>query len=92
MEQTVLPAPKIAALLEPGFVEARLHTDHPDAEKGDANRKRQMQTVGYVAAPFYVVVDPRTGKELGKYELPTSDWEKTFGEFLSRMLALQRAQ
>ena len=56
----MLPAPKIAALLEPGFVEARLHTDPPDAEKGDANRKRQMQMVGYVAAPFYVVVDPKT--------------------------------
>ena len=90
MEQTVLPAPKIAALLEPGFVEARLHTDHPDAEKGDANRKRQMQMVGYVAAPFYVVVDPKTGKELGKYELPRTDWERSFGGFLTRMLGHQR--
>ena len=83
MEQDVFPAPKIAALLEPGFVEARLHTDHPDAEKGDANRKRQMAMVGYVAAPFYVVVDPNTGKELGKYSLSGSDWEGEFAAFLA---------
>jgi hypothetical protein len=84
MEQDVFPAPKIAALLEPGFVEARLHTDHPNAEKGDQNRKRQMAMVGYVAAPYYLVVDPKTGKELARHTLSGSSWEADFAAFLQK--------
>jgi hypothetical protein len=87
VEQTVMPAPKIAALLEPNFVEARLHTDHSDAEIGDCNRKRQMQMLGLVASPYYVVVDPATDQQMGHYSLPASDWEGTFAKFLSEMLA-----
>ena len=82
-----MPAPKIAALLEPNFVEARLHTDHSDAEIGDRNRKRQMKMLGLVASPYYVVVDPATDQEMGRYALPASDWEGTFAEFLRNMLA-----
>ncbi|MBI5852712.1 MAG: thioredoxin family protein [Planctomycetes bacterium] len=89
MEQTVLPAPKVAPLLERHFVEARLHTDHPDAEKGDANRKRQMATLGYIASPYYFVIDPATEREMGRFSLSNvgKDWEQLFADFLSAMLA-----
>ncbi len=89
MEQTVLPAPKVAPLLERHFVESRLHTDHPDAEKGDANRKRQMATLGYIASPYYFVIDPATEREMGRFSLSNigKDWEQLFAEFLQVMLA-----
>jgi len=87
-----MPAPKIAALLEKDFVEARLHTDHTDAEKGDANRKRQMQMVGFVASPFYVAIDPVTEQELGKFQLPGSDWENAFAEFLQKAQKASKAR
>lgn len=92
MEQTVLPAPKVAPLLEKDFVEARLHTDHPDAEKGDANRKRQMRMLGYIASPYYFVIDPATEKEMGRFSLSNigKDWEQLFAEFLQAMLAQRR--
>ncbi|MFO1053376.1 MAG: protein-disulfide reductase DsbD family protein [Planctomycetota bacterium] len=92
MEQTVLPAPNVAALLEPSFVEARIHTDHPNPEKGEANRALQMQMLGYLASPYYFVVDPATGRVMGQFKLPNvrEDWKTLFAQFLQEMLGRSR--
>ena len=64
MEESVFYLPAVAGFLTDSYVEARLHTD------GEANianiLELQKDLTKSVAVPFYVVVDPRTGKSLGK--------------------------
>lgn len=91
MEDRVFPSPAVAELLERGFVEARLHNDHQTA--GEANRALQKRLVGYVAAPYYVVVDPaRPDVERDEHKLEgvSDGWDSItakFRDFLARQLA-----
>lgn len=90
MEEKVFPGGAVASLLEQNFVEARIHTDHQ--EKGYKNRLLQQQMVGFVAAPYYLVLDPNTGLVLGRHELSGAQagWGEKLEAFLKSMLANQR--
>jgi hypothetical protein len=95
MEDQVFPSEAVAELLESGYVEARLHNDHPDSEVSAENRRLQEEYVGYVAAPYYVIVDPATRVKLGEHRLQGvgSGWDKIatdFRGFLERFLPAQR--
>ena len=81
MEEQVFPSPAVAELLTDGYVEARIHTDHQ--EKGDAQRKLQQDMVGFVAAPYYVIIDPKTGQKLGEHKLSgvSDGWDKIRDKF-----------
>ena len=66
MEDNVFPEPAVAGILETNYIEARLHTD------GQTNIERilelQKTLARSVANPIYVIVDPATGEERGRYE------------------------
>lgn len=79
MEDTVFPRPAVAGILGQDYIEARIHTDH--REKGAEHRKLQSDMVGFVSAPYYVVVDPKTGKKLAEHKLSGSDWDVNAEEF-----------
>ena len=63
-EEKVFPSPKVATLLERGFVEARLHTD------GETNIERilelQEELAQSYATPFYLAVDPKSKRPVGE--------------------------
>jgi len=62
MEEKIFPSPAVAGILEPGFVEARLHTDGPPRE--EENKARQKEMTESYATPIYVIVDPSGGRVL----------------------------
>lgn len=82
MEDNVFPRPAVAGILEPSYVEARLHTDNP-RENPNIERIQELQRelTGSVATPIYVALDPRTGEKRAVFEGSTYDEEK-FAEFL----------
>jgi hypothetical protein len=85
MEEQIFPSPAVAGLLTENFVEARIHTDHN--EKGEAQRKMQQDMVGLVAAPYYVIVDPKTRQQLREHKLENvgDGWDQIrdkFADFL----------
>ena len=85
MEERIFPSPAVAELLTEGYVEARVHTDHN--EKGEAQRALQQQMVGQLAAPYYVIVDPKTGQQLRQHKLENvgDGWDQIrdkFADFL----------
>ena len=86
MEEKIFRAPAVAGILEPSYVEARLHAD------GQAFieriRELQEELAGSRATPYYVIADPATGERLAAFEGFTGDPER-FAEFLE--LGLQRA-
>lgn len=61
MEEGLFPDPAVAGILKPNFVEARLHTD-----RRDELHELQVAMTGSIALPTYLVIDPATGKELGR--------------------------
>jgi hypothetical protein len=66
MEEKIFPRPAVAAALQQGFVEARLHTDGTGDPKYDYERELQKKYTNSVANPIYVVVDPKSGTGLRK--------------------------
>lgn len=91
MENSIFLLPAVAGLMQPNFVEARHHTDTQNTltvEQLAANRKLQAELAGITANPFYVVVDPKTGKVLGTHALSGGPgaWEGGWIDFLQRML------
>ena len=62
-EEKVFPSETVSPVLEKHFIEARLHTD------GQKNIERilelQQELARSVATPFYLVVDPATGQQVG---------------------------
>ena len=66
MEENFFPSPAVAGILTENFIEARLHTD------GETNAERilelQESLARSVANPIYVIVDPKSEKELARYE------------------------
>ena len=79
----MFPSPAVAGILNEHYVEARLHTD------GETNIERilevQRELTGSVATPIYVLVDPKSGQEVGQFDGSTFD-EDEFASFLSRVL------
>ena len=53
--------PSLFDVLDPGFVEARLHTD---GAKGDELTDFEQKLAHSIATPLYMVVDPATEKVL----------------------------
>lgn len=81
MEENVFRLPAVAGILEEKYVEARLHTDHP--EKGTENRGRQQEMTSSIAQPIYLIIDPGTGAEHGRQDGATvGDNVSEFIEFL----------
>lgn len=85
MEEDIFPHPAVAGILENDYVEARIHTDHPS--KGEAQRELQMEMVGFVAAPYYLIIDPATGMQIGSHRLEgvSDGWDTIrdkFADFL----------
>lgn len=84
MEYNVFPQPAVAGELEPYFVEARLHSDAHDP----VQRKRIATLIEEVAQssaqPIYVVIDPTTGRELGRRAGATLKDISPFIEFLQQ--------
>lgn len=64
MEEKVFPKPAVAGELKEHYVEARLHTDGGPREA--ENRKLQKDIAGSPANPYYVIIDPKTGKVIHK--------------------------
>jgi len=84
MEEKVFRRPAVAGVLEK-FIEARLHSDHPDAEKRKPNVDLQKRLTSSVANPVYVTVNPVTGVKLAIQMGATSD--EKFIEYLETSLA-----
>jgi len=91
MENHVFLRPAVAGIMKQHFVEARHHTDSQStltAGQFEANRKLQAELAGTSANPYYVVVDPKTGKKVGEHALSGGPgvWEERWIAFLERML------
>lgn len=82
MEGSVFPAPAVAEILEPNYVEARLHCDGgPRMEENNALQKQMTDIAGQ---PVYVIWEPVEEKRLG--EANGRVFEKDFIEFLKKPL------
>lgn len=91
MENSIFLLPAVAGLMQEHFVESRHHTDLQStltAEQFAANRKLQAEMARTSANPFYIVVDPHTGKKLGEHALSggPNAWEGNWTAFLREML------
>jgi hypothetical protein len=93
MEDDVFLRPAVAGLMKQGFVEARLHVDiqkHLTKEQFARNKELQKQFTTTRAMPIFVVVDPKTGKELGETPpvgLSPAALTESWAAFLQKMLA-----
>ena len=80
--------PAVRRVLYKGFVEARLHTDFGV----NIERIRELQAEladGNVANPYYVIVDPDTGRKLRSFPGGTLR-EKAWLEFLEKTVRVGR--
>lgn len=85
----MFPRPAVAGILQQGFVEARLHVDVPNTlsqQQFAANKAVRQRLVGdNTAMPWYVIVDPSTGRALRETGLSgggADAWEQLFLRFL----------
>ncbi len=93
MEDDVFLRPAVAGIMKEHFVEARLHCDlqkHLTKEQFARNRELQKQFASSRAMPIFVVVDPKTGQELGETPVvgltPAAQTE-SWAAFLQKMVA-----
>lgn len=95
MEDTVFPSPAVAELMQKELVEARLHTDTQntltDAQFAE-NRRLQAELAGSKANPYFVIVDPHTGKVLKKGGLSGgyTEWPAVWTKFVNDAVAKRR--
>jgi hypothetical protein len=92
MENNIFLRPAVAGIMKKNFVEARHHTDIQNtltAEQFAANRKLQEEIAVTKANPYFVVVDPKTGKKIAEHALSggPNAWEGNWIEFLQHALA-----
>ena len=78
-EEKVFTSNKVSGVLERSFIEARLHID---GDKRDRIVPLQAELAKSVAIPFYVVLDPESGRPVGD----TLDGLTTEGTFRSFLL------
>jgi hypothetical protein len=91
MESNIFLRPAVAGLMQKHFVEARHHTDTQNTLTADQlamNRALQAKLAGTTANPFFVVVDPKTGLEIGEHSLSggPNAWEGNWIAFLEAMI------
>ena len=93
MEDNVFRRPAVAGIMKEHFVEARLHVDlqkHLTKEQFARSRELQQQYASSRAMPIFVVVDPKTGLEIGETPvvgLSPSAQTENWVAFLQRMVA-----
>ncbi len=87
-EEKVFPSDMVAPLLRKHFVEARLHNDGPDKDVVREVVRLQQELAESYATPFYLVLDPKSGKQLGG-TLAGEVSKKAFVRFLEEALADQ---
>jgi hypothetical protein len=98
MEDDVFLRPAVAGLMKQHFVEARLHVDipkHLTAEQFARNKALQKEWTTTRAMPIFVVVDPKTGKELGETPpvgLSPAALTENWVAFLQKMIAARDAK
>jgi len=68
MEEKVFRLPAVAGILGKSYVEARLHTDGEGKPAYDRNRELQKELARSVANPVYVVIDPKSRAEFGRFD------------------------
>lgn len=76
MEDSVFLEVAVADLMKKELVECRLHTDTQNtltAEQFAKNREVQAEISGTKANPYFVMVDPDTGKKVHEFAL-SGDW------------------
>ncbi len=81
MEDNIFTAPEVSGVLTREFIESRLHNDHPDEELQDKVLELQAELQGHYATPYYIILEPSTGKKLGVFEGADFD-ESKFRSFL----------
>jgi len=87
MEEDIFRRPAVGGLLREHFVEARLHNDHDDARIKKAVHELQDELAKSRATPYYLVVDPKTGKIVERFEGPDLlSGGRKFAEFLQKAL------
>lgn len=90
MEDSVFLEQAVASLMKQHIVEARLHTDSQKTltdEQFAKNREVQDRVAGVKTNPYFVVVDPTTGKKLGEFALSGGfgSWPGKWVKFIERM-------
>lgn len=79
MENKVFRLPTVGGLLRERYVEARLHNDdHANPELMERVAKLQDELAQTRGVPYYLVVDPKTGKTLGRFPGPDRSGEDYF--------------
>lgn len=70
MEKSYFFKDEFAEVLKEHYVEARLHTDKETTPGAQLQRirEKQRELVGHRGMPSLVIVDPETGKRIGKPE------------------------
>jgi hypothetical protein len=86
MESKVFRLPTVGGILREKFVEARLHNDdHSHPEVIEYVNKLQDELAKNRATPYYLVIDPKTGQQLGVFPGPDIGGEQ-FLKFLQRFV------
>jgi len=92
MENNIFLRPAVAGIMAKNFVESRHHTDIQNTltiEQFEANRKLRDEIAETTATPYFVIVDPKTGKKIAEHALSggPNAWEGNWLEFLNGALA-----
>jgi hypothetical protein len=90
MEEKIFPSPAVAELMQKLVVESRHHTDSQNTltdEQFAANKRIQAEVAKSIANPAFVVVDPKSGKEVGRHDLGQvwTEWQNEWVAFLQRV-------
>jgi hypothetical protein len=91
MEDSVFLEQAVASLMKKHLVEARLHTDSQktltDAQFAK-NREVQDRVAGVKTNPYFVIVDPASGKKLGEFALSGGfgAWPGKWVKFIERSI------
>lgn len=93
MENNIFLRPAVAGLMQANLVESRHHTDIQNtltAEQFAANRKLRDEIAATTATPYFVIVDPKTGKKIAEHALSggPNAWEGNWIAFLEQALTL----
>lgn len=97
MEDSVFPSEAVAKLMKEQVVEARLHTDTQNtltAEQFAKNREVQAEIAGTKANPYFVFVDPVSGKKLLEAGLQGNytQWPEYWIGLVNEAVALLQAE
>jgi len=92
MENNIFLRSAVAEIMQKNLVESRHHTDIQNtltAEQLAANRKLRDEIAVTTATPYFVIVDPKTGRKIAEHALSggPNAWEGNWLAFLKDALA-----